>query len=288
MDPRQTYRTRLEHFEGLKQSASRTFRTLGNVRLWLAVVAVALAFIAFGPGWVSPWWLALVAAVFVVIAVVHEQIDQRLVAANRGATFYDRALKRLDNHWAGEGNSGERFRSPSHLFADDLDLFGRASLFERISTARTSAGERTLADWLLQPGVQEEVVARQQAVAELRSRNDLREELALMGDDVRAAADDKAPARGARCRRFDSFPGARVMAFLLASAAVVTFLLFLAQVLSIRPFLVVLLGRNPLQLFLFVSRSVRSVASMSTPARDLQLLGLLVERLRARRSHLPA
>ncbi len=278
MDPRQTYRARLEHFEGLKQSASRTFRTLGNARLWLAVVAVALAFIAFGPGWVSPWWLALVAAVFVVIAIVHEQIDQRQVAANRGVTFYDRALKRLDNRWAGEGNSGERFRSPSHLFADDLDLFGRASLFERISTARTSAGERALADWLLQPGVQEEVVGRQQAVAELRSRNDLREELALMGDDVRAAADDKAPAAWGALPPVHFFPGARVVAFLVASAAVVTFALFLGQILSVRPFLVVLLVE--ILFSYFVRGPVRTVmASMSTPSHDLELLGLLIERI---------
>jgi hypothetical protein len=278
LDPRQTYLARLKHFEGLQQSGARTFRTLGNVRLWLAVIAVALAFVAFGPGWVSPWWLAVVAAVFVVIAVVHEQIDQRLAAANRGAVHYQRGLKRLDNQWAGEGNSGERFRSSAHLFADDLDLFGRASLFERISTARTSAGERTLADWLLQPGVYEEVVARQQAVVELRSRNDLREELALMGDDVRAAADDKAPALWGALPAVRFFPGARVVAFLLATAAAVTFALFLMQVLSIRAFLVVVLAEL---LFNFVVREPvrRVMATLATPARDLELLGLLIERL---------
>ena len=278
MDPRQTYRSRLEYFEGLKQSATRTFRTLGNVRLWLALAGVALAIIAFGPGWLSPWWLAAVAAVVLVIAVVHEQIDQRLAAANRGASHYQRALKRLDNGWAGAGNSGERFRSPTHLFADDLDLFGRASLFERLSTARTSAGERTLADWLLQPGEQAEVVARQQAVVELRSRNDIREELALMGDDIRAAADDQAPALWGALPPVRFFPGARVVAFVLASAAVVTFALFLAQILSVRPFLVVILAEI---LFGFVLREpVRSVmASVSTPAHDLELLGLIVARL---------
>ena len=77
LDPRQTYRTRLEHFEALKQSATRTFRLMGNLRLWLGLVAVAIAFIAFGPGWISPWWLALIAAVFLVIAIFHEQVDQR-------------------------------------------------------------------------------------------------------------------------------------------------------------------------------------------------------------------
>jgi hypothetical protein len=278
LDPSQTYRARLEHFTGLQQDATRRFRTLGNVRLWLGLLAVGLATIAFGPGWISPWWLALLAGVFIVIAVIHEQVDQRLASATRGAAYYERSLKRLDNHWAGEGNQGERFRSAAHLFADDLDLFGRASVFERISTARTSGGERILADWLLQPGEPEEVVARQQAVAELRSRNDLREELALMGDDVRAAADDKAPALWGALPPVRFFPGARIVAFVLALAAASTFILFLAQMLTIRPLLVVVLAEI---IFGFILREPvrRVMASVSTPAHDLELLSLLVERL---------
>lgn len=278
MDPRQTYLDRLKHFEGLKDSAVQRFRTLGNVRVWLALLAVALATIAFGPGWASPWWLAAVAAVFVVVAVIHEQVDQRRIAASRGVAYYERCLKRLDNQWAGEGNSGERFRSSGHLFADDLDLFGRASVFERISIARTSAGERTLADWFLEPGQRGEVVARQQAVMELRDRNDLREELALMGDDVRAAADDKAPAVWGALPPIRFFPGARIVAFALAACAVIAFLLFLFQVLSLRPLLVVILAeivfgyavRDPVR---------RVMGTLATPARDLQLLGLLIERI---------
>jgi hypothetical protein len=278
LDPTQTYRTRLAHFEALQQAANRTFRMLGNLRLWLGLLGVAVATIAFGPGWISPWWLALIAAIFLAIAIFHEQVDQSVAAASRGASYYERALKRLGNKWAGEGNSGERFRASSHLFADDLDLFGRASVFERISIARTSAGERTLADWLLQAGEPAGVAARQEAVAELRSRNDLREAMALMGDDVRAAADDKAPAVWGALPPVRFFRGARVVAFLLAAAAIVTFLLFLTQVLSLRPLLVVFLGQI---MFSFIVRDgVRMVrGSVSTPARDLKLLSLLVEHI---------
>ena len=102
------------------------------------------------------------------------------------------------------------------------------------SIARSSAGERMLADWFLEPGEQADVVARQQAVAELRSRNDLREEMALMGDDVRAAADDKAPALWGALPPIRFFPGARILAFLLASASAITFVLFLVGILSVR------------------------------------------------------
>lgn len=278
MDPRQTYTARLAHFEALKQAATGTFRLMGNLRLWLGLLAAAVAFIAFGPGWISPWWLALIAAVFLAIAIFHEQVDQRVHAANRGVAYYERGLKRLDGQWAGTGNSGERFRASSHLFADDLDLFGRASVFERISIARTSAGERTLADWFLQPSEQADVVARQQAVAELRSRNDLREAMALMGNEVQAAADDKAPALWGAMPPIRFFPGARSVAFLLALAATVTFILFLFQVLSLRPLLVVFLVQI---LFGFLVRDpVRMVrATVSTPAYDLKLLSLLVERI---------
>ena len=126
---------------------------------------------------------------------MHDRVEQERSRAGRGIAYYEHGLGRLSNHWIGAGNQGERFRDPKHVYADDLDLFGRGSLFEMLSTARTGAGESALAAWLLAPGDRERVIARQQAVDELRERVDLREELALMGEDIRAAVDAGAPAR---------------------------------------------------------------------------------------------
>ena len=109
-------------------------------------------------------------------------------------------------------------RSRNIVYADDLDLFGRGSLFELISTARTGAGESTLARWLLAPGERAEVVARQQAVEELRSR---------IGSARRAGADGRGYSRGGGCKGpgewgerapVNFFRGARVVAILLAAA----------------------------------------------------------------------
>ena len=58
---------------------------------------------------------------------------------------------RLDDRWIGTGATGERFSEPAHPYAEDLDLFGRGSLFELLSTARTHVGEETLAEWLRTP-----------------------------------------------------------------------------------------------------------------------------------------
>ncbi len=77
----------------------------------------------------------------------------------------------------------------AHPYAQVLDLFGIGSLFELLSTARTRAGEQTLARWLLEPADPPLVTSRQAAVEELRPRLDLREDLAVLAEDARTGVD---------------------------------------------------------------------------------------------------
>ena len=106
--------------------------------------------------------------------------------------FYERGLARLSDQWAGKGETGERFVDNSHPYSRDLDLFGPGSLFELLSTARTRAGQQILASWLLAPAPAEEVRQRHGAVIELRDRLDLREELSVLGEDVRSGVNPEA------------------------------------------------------------------------------------------------
>ena len=96
-------------------------------------------------------------AAFVVLAVVHGRLIRRVTAYSRAIRFYEQGVARLEDRWAGTGITGERFLEPSHPCARDLDLFGRASVFELLCTARTRAGEETLARWLLAPASPDEV-----------------------------------------------------------------------------------------------------------------------------------
>ena len=241
-------------------------------------MAVAIAAASLGSGWISAWWLLAPVLVFIPMAVVHSRVDTSMKRASHAANYYDRALARLENRWVGQGNPGDRFRDPKHLYAEDLDLFGRGSLFELISGARTAAGERILADWFLAPSSRDDALARQRAVAELRERLDLREDLAVIGEEVRAAADDLTLKEWGERPLVRFFPGARVLALLLAGAAVATFALSLAQILDWRWFLVVLLAEAMFSRF--IRPAVQQVAASSmTPTLGLELLAGLLERL---------
>jgi hypothetical protein len=131
-----------------------------------------------------PLLLVLPVGLFVVFMFRRNQAGRAWRRAWHAAEFYERRLACVEERWAGGGESGVRFRNDNHPYAGDLDLFGTGGLFELLCTARTRTGEEILAAWLLSPASLEEVRQRQGAVAELRQRLDLREELALLGADI--------------------------------------------------------------------------------------------------------
>ena len=276
--PREEYGARLKVWRERLARAQRRYSQLGNARLGTGIAAVVVAGLSIGVSIISPWWLFAPLGIFVVLAIALHRLDQERETAGRGVAYYETAIGRTEDRWIGKGSQGERFRDSKHVYADDLDLFGRGSLFELLSTARTGAGERTLAEWLLAPGEREEVAARQEAVAELNPRMDLREEIALMGEDVRAAVDARVLAQWGAGAPIHFFKGARLVALLLAAAAVVTLGGFLGQRFSAAPFLMVVLAE---MMFSFAVRpGVGEVKeAVTAPAHELRMLSLLLERL---------
>ena len=157
---------------------------IGNVRLILALLAAIMAWASFKEHYLSPWWLVVPVVAFGSVAAWHSRILRALELAQRAAAFYERGLDRIQDRWSGTGETGERFDDPQHVYSGDLDLFGKGSLFQLLSTARTRMGEDTLAQWLLSPAAVERVRERHAAVSELRDQLDLREDLAVLGEDV--------------------------------------------------------------------------------------------------------
>jgi len=225
----------------------------------------------------APWWIALPVVAFLVLVVKHDAIVRRRDAAARAIAFYDRGLARIEDRWAGGGEPGERFRNPDHLYANDLDLFGPASLFELLSIARTRAGEDTLAAWLLTPAAPEEIRARQEATQDLTARLDLREALSLAGTDVRAAVHSDALVAWAEGPALLGSSWLRPAAVLLTVAAIASIALWIATANSI-PVLAIVTAEIafswPLR-----ERILKALHGADGAARDLDVLAVVLARL---------
>ena len=269
-----TRRAQLRHAEAAQQMTS--FRKVGVLRLTSLAAGLVLAALAYN-GVVAWWWLLPTAAVFFALAEVQSRITQVRRRCERAAALYEEGLARLDDRWAGKGETGDRFLESPHIYAEDLDLFGHGSLFQLLSTARTRAGEDALADWLLAPAASEVVRARQAAVAELRPRLDLREDLAVLGEDVRSGHDVQALATWAAAEPWRISRSMRVTAMALALLAVVTLVLWIGGWGWIPVLIALLLGRA------FASRFrvhvQRVISAVDGPGRDLVLLSHLLSRL---------
>ena len=174
--------------------AERVERRLSNLRLAVFMAGVALGAIAWRTDW-SAGWLLVPAVAFVGLVIAHERTSRRVARCRRAEAHYVACLRRLDGSWPGHGLTRTDLAPPGHPYAADLDLFGVGSVFDRLCTARTGAGVQCLADWLLGPAPIDEVAARRGAIEELRSRIDLREDLALAGEDLDAQVDPVAHAQ---------------------------------------------------------------------------------------------
>ena len=186
------YSDRMRERQTSATQLQRKHLWLGNVRIAIFVVIFIQCWITGKTGSPSLYWLLIPIALFVVLVVAHRRVVTALNMAKRAVSVYSRGLARMEDRWAGSGETGEEFKDPLHPYAEDLDILGEGSLFQLLSTARTNMGKQCLARWLLTHAEVQKIQERQAAVAELKLRLDFREELAVTGESERIAAKPEA------------------------------------------------------------------------------------------------
>ena len=159
------------------------FGSLANLRMGvtLAMAAVGAVYVTV-PG--ARMVLIVVAltlfVVFMVLVVKHARVrHQEIWYRELGQVALEAGHRRL-RRW-------EEFSDPSpeppphHPYADDLDVFGHASLHVLLGTTSTRPGADMLTDWLLAPAPPEIVSRRQKAVQELAAAIEFRDEFQALG-----------------------------------------------------------------------------------------------------------
>jgi MutS domain V len=276
-DPRQELSRRASARRDEIVRLDRADRRLGRGRLAVFAAGAALAWLALGAHRASAGWLVAPLGAFVALAVLHDRVLRARDRARRAVAFYERALARLEGRFAGAGTPGDGLADPGHPYAADLDVFGRGSLFELLCAARTRPGEERLASWLLAPAPAGEVRARQRAVAALAPRLDLREDLAVLGDDVRAAVDAASLAawgeEGALVEPW-LLPASLALGACAAAAGVAWAAGWSGPV----PFLAILLAEWGFSRTLRAPMA-RALGGVERPAAELRVLALLLARL---------
>jgi len=274
-DPAAEYRQRRTTYAADAARHEKRDALLANVRLLLALAVLAMIVAGF---YRPAVWFAIAApiAVFIAVAVWHDRVIRTASRSRVLADHYARALTRVEGNWTGTGPTGKTHAPAAHPYAADLDLFGHGSLFAYLCAARSQTGQATLARWLTSSATPDMIAQRHGAVAELRPRLDLRDDLVaaceaiqpdLDGDVLRRWASRTAAIDIARTRR----AAIACNAGLIAGAAV----LWLAGT----PIVLALAVAAQAIVLVRTREAVETLMAEATePARELRLLAAVFQR----------
>lgn len=232
------YRERLDRYRQAAAAIDKHDDQIGIARIACAVAVGVSLYLGY-MGWPEGVAAAIIAVLaFIVLSFYHAHVAEKVQRARRLVQFYEAGLRRIDGTWRGRGTAGARFLDPHHPYAVDLDIFGEASLFELLCTARTKAGEEHLAALLSASADAPTIRRRQEASREIGRRLDLRENVALLGKELRSRVDPAGlEAWGKQPPQLPS-TGVRALATVVALANVACIIGWVMQVLPYWPFLV--------------------------------------------------
>jgi len=189
--PKARYQDAIARYRAERVPYARRSLLLSRLRLLTFLPALALFILALSRGPLAPLVSASVALflLFGILVVLDARVDERLRWIDALLLVNDRAIARIDRNWdelpPAEPPPGVAV--DGHPYAADLDLFGRASLFQLLGPAATAIGAQRLAGWLLAGPARDELAARQEAVSALTPADAWREHFAAHGVAASAA-----------------------------------------------------------------------------------------------------
>lgn len=147
---------------------------------------------------------------------------------------------------------GLALKPAEHPYANDMDIFGRASLYQYANNTTSEQGQQLFADWLLHAADPHTIRQRQEAAKELALQTDWRQQLRVYGleNKVTQKTENNIAAWLKEENKFLPAPHWKLLRFILPLISFVVLGLHLADIIPAGPFYSLML------LFLALSLSI--------------------------------
>lgn len=184
------YEKRKSTFNESLQGYKRQINFISNIRLGVALIFIGVTYFAFTHHTLF-YALPLVLFVFILLVRRHAALFDKKTHLENLVKIQHAEIETLHGNY-GNNSSGSAFIDFHHPYTHDLDIFGEGSVFQYISRHSTAGGKKLLAGWLSQKaGSADEIRARQQAIRELSSKHDFRQEVQALAMEVDEQSDDQ-------------------------------------------------------------------------------------------------
>lgn len=164
----ETYRQQIAQQNNSTAQLKSKINRLSFLRLAIFIAGIAAVFLVGKWGGFSMMAAGFVTLVVFVLLVARQSKLQEELA------FSEHLFQVLQNeagHLSNTSNlyeEGSQFADAGHPYTDDLDIFGKSSVFHFVNRCNTQKGKSFLAGWLKSASDQPLIEARQEAVKELK------------------------------------------------------------------------------------------------------------------------
>ncbi len=181
ISPREVYKSRESEFNASTNRLQKLSDRLSMARLaafagGLVLFAVLISYSVIA----AIVTLTVALAMFAWLVIKYENTERSRKRFLHLAEINRLELKCLEGDFSGF-KPGEEYSERDHPYSYDLDIFGKASLFQYICRTTSRPAADRLAEYLKHPAPLEEILIRQEAVKELQPLTDWRQELMTLG-----------------------------------------------------------------------------------------------------------
>ncbi|MCF8301889.1 MAG: hypothetical protein K9I94_01335 [Bacteroidales bacterium] len=193
-NPKATYQWNVDKLEGELQQVKRRIDLYTVLRLvtFISSLVVLGYFINAGNLAVALSGFFGLLVVFGIVAGRHNRIERYKQLLQNKITVNKDELQFLDHNYV-HRNDGMAFMDYEHPYLYDLDVFGKASLFQYLNRCVTAPGSQKLATWLKEPFMdKKKIEANQEACSEMIDHPEFRQQFQAEGMLLEGTGREKA------------------------------------------------------------------------------------------------
>ena len=178
----QKFQDNIDRYNRQHEQLNRKDKRLSLFRFGL--FAVCATTIVYAVNVNNGYLLSIIVLAFVIsfglLIKIHNNIKYENDLSFHLKKLNQEEIKRCENDFS-ELNGANKFHDKQHFYSPDLDLFGSNSLFQLIVRSRLIQTQNLAALWMQIPASREVVIRRQEAIKELSSKTDWRQNFSSNG-----------------------------------------------------------------------------------------------------------
>lgn len=257
--PEAYYQERLTHLHTLQKQLLRKKNQLA----WLRFISIVTGFVVAKMLW--PYGPAAVVGAIVTFVALFIYFLKQDINNNSTIENTERLIaickeeQEIMEHRFTNRPDGSNWQPAGHPYSHDLDIFGRASLYQYINRTISEQGNTILAAWLISPAPVPAILQRQEAAKELAGQQHWRQQLQAYGiaNPISLSTENKITGWLAEENKFIHSPLWKIVRWVLPAISLTVLILYSMGQLETNRFL-------PIATLLFILAS--GVSKMIMPA----------------------